>query len=231
MKKFCLFVVLLFVVFMSCKNSKKEVFEESEDYFDTIRKVTIHAIPEDLLADKSDSIRSFYKLFENHEIWVDRENREDLISQIEKTKDEGLNPEDYNINKIFRLELRMDSLQVEEKLAYDILLTQTYEKLCNHYYRGKLNPDEVYDNWDLFDKKLSIAKLLKEAIDTKKIAPSIKGLLPTHPIYLSLKGALVEVDKLPASKFDSIDINLKIKFNDNSEVIKKIKQRLVIGKI
>ena len=227
MKKICLFIVLLFVVFMSCKNSKKEVFEESEDYFDTIRKITIHAIPEDLLADKSDSIRSFYKLFENHEIWVDRENREDLISQIEKTKNEGLNPEEYNINKIFRLELRLDSLQLEEKLAYDILLTQTYEKLCNHYYRGKLNPDEVYHNWDLFDKKLSIAKLLKEAIDTKKIAPSIKNLLPTHPVYLSLKEALVEVGKLQNSNFDSIDKNLKIKYNDNLNVVKKIKQRLV----
>jgi len=62
MKKFCIFVVLLFVVFMSCKNSKKEVFEESDDYFDTVRKVTVHAIPEDLLADKSDSIRSYYRL-------------------------------------------------------------------------------------------------------------------------------------------------------------------------
>lgn len=230
MKKICLFIVLLFVVFISCKNSKKEVFEESEDYFDTIRKITIHAMPQDLLEDKSDSIRSFYKMFENHEIWVDRENREDLISQIEKTKNEGLNPEDYNINKIFQLELRKDSLQLEEKLAYDILLTQTYEKLCNHYYRGKLNPNEVYGNWDLFDKKLSIAKLLKESIDTKKIAPSIKGLLPTHPIYLSLKEALVEIDKLPSSKFDSIDKNLKIKFNDNLDVVKKIKQRLAYWK-
>lgn len=215
---------------MACKNSKKEVFEESEDYFDTIRKITVHAMPEDLLADKSDSIRSFYRQFENHEIWVDRENREDLISQIEKTKNEGLNPEDYNINKIFQLELRKDSLQLEEQLAYDILLTQTYEKLCNHYYRGKLNPDEVYSNWDLFEKKLSVAKLLKESIDTKKIAPSIKGLLPTHPIYLSLKEALVEVDKLPNSNFDSIDKNLKIKFNDNLDVVKKIKQRLVYWK-
>lgn len=225
-KKICIFVVLLFVVFIACKNSKKEVFEESEDYFDTIRKITIHAIPEDLLADKSDSIRSYYKLFENHEIWVDRENREDLIFQIEKTKEEGLNPEDYNINKIFRLELRLDSLQVEEKLAYDILLTQTYEKLCNHYYRGKLNPNEVYSNWDLFDKKLSVAKLLKESIDAKKIAPSIKGLLPKHPMYLSLKEALVAIDKLPNSKFDSIDKNLKIKFNDDSDVIQEIKKRL-----
>ena len=230
MKSFCQFVVLLFVVFMSCKNSKKEIFEESEDYFDTIKKITVHAIPEELLTDKSDSIRSYYKLFENHEIWVDRENREDLISQIEKAKNEGLNPEDYNINKIFHLELRIDSLQLEEKLAYDILLTQTYEKLCNHYYRGKLNPNDVYNNWDLFDKKLSISKLLKEAIDTKKIAPSIKNLLPTHPIYLSLKQALVEIDKLPNSKFDSIDKNSKVKFNNNLDAVKKIKQRLAYWK-
>ena len=222
--------MLLFVVFMSCKNSKKEVFEESEDYFDTVRKVTIHAIPEDLLADKSDSIKSFYKLFENHEIWIDRENREDLISQIEKTKEEGLNPEDYNINKIFRLELRIDSLQLEEKLAYDILLTQTYEKLCNQSYRGKLNPNDVYNNWDLFEKKHSISKLLKEAIETKKIANSIKSLLPTHPVYLSLKEALVEINKLPNNKFDSIDQNIKIKYNDNLEAIKNIKKRLIYWK-
>lgn len=215
---------------MSCKNSKKEVFVESEDYFDTVRKITIHAIPEDLLADKSDSIRSFYKQFENHEIWVDRENREDLIAQIQNAKNEGLNPEDYNINKIFRLELRQDSLEVEEKLAYDILLTQTYEKLCNHYYRGKLNPNEVYNNWDLFEKKLSISNLLKEAIETKKITASIKNLLPSHPVYISLKEALVAIDKLPESKFDSIDKNVKIKFNDNALVIKKIKQRLVYWK-
>lgn len=230
MKKICIFIVLLFVVFMSCKNSKKEAFKESEDYFDTIRKITIHAIPEDLLADKSDSIQSFYKLFENHEIWVDSENREDLISQIEKTKNEGLNPEDYNINKIFQLELRSDSLQLEEKLAYDILLTQTYEKLCNHYYRGKLNSNTVYNNWDLFEKKLSIAKLLKEAIATKKIAVSIKNLLPNHPTYLSLKKALVAIDELPNSNFDSINKNIKIKFNDSLKVVKEIKRRLAYWK-
>ena len=215
---------------MSCKNSRKEVFEESDDYFDTVRKVTVHAIPEDLLADKSDSIRSYYRLFENHEIWVDRENREDLISQIEKTKIEGLNPDEYNINKIYQIELRTDSLQLEEKLAYDILLTQTYEKLCNHYYRGKLNPNDVYDNWDLFEKKLSIAKLLKDAIDSKKIAASIKNLLPNHPTYLSLKEALVAIDKFPNSKFDSLNKNLKIKFNDNLEVVKEIKRRLAYWK-
>lgn len=230
MKKICIFVVLFFVVFMSCKNSKKEIFIESEDYFDTIRKITIHAIPEDLLADKSDSIKSYYAKFNNHEIWVDKENREDLIFQIEKSKLEGLHPEDYNLSKLFHLELRIDSLQLEEKLAYDVLLTQSFEKICNHYYRGKLNPKEVYKNWDLFEKKLSIANLIKPAIDNKNIGATIKGLLPNHKQYLSLKEALATIEKLPKSNFDSLNKNIKLKLNDTLKAVKEIKRRLVYWK-
>jgi murein L,D-transpeptidase YcbB/YkuD len=176
MKKIISLVVIVIIIFVSLKLNSNNEFKVSEDYFDTIRKITIHAIPEDMLTDKTDSIKSIYNAFGNHEIWVDAENREDLIVQIEKSKYEGLNPQDYNINKIFQLEVKLDSLSLEEKLAYDILLTQTYDKLCNQYYRGKLNPDEVYDNWDLFKKPLSMANHLKEAISSKKITSSIKKL-------------------------------------------------------
>jgi len=231
MKKFFLFsVVLIVLIIGSFKLIKDDEFVVSEDYYDTIRKITIHAIPEDILSDKSDSIKRIYAAFGNHEIWVDAENREDLIVQIEKSKYEGLNPQDYNINKIFQLEVRLDSLTLDEKLAYDILLTQTYDKLCNHYYRGKLNPDEVYENWDLFDKPLSMANHLKAAISSKKIASSIKNLLPNHPIYKSLKNALVLIDKMPESNFDSINKSIKIKYNDTLKVVKEIKKRLVYWK-
>lgn len=230
MKKICIFIGLLFVVFMSCKNSSKEEFVVSEDYFDTIRKMTVHAMPEDLLADKTDSIRGLYKQFDNHEIWIDSENREDLISQIEKAKDEGLNPEDYNLSKIYQIELRKDSLELEEQLAYDILLTQTFEKICNHFYRGKLNPKEVYDNWDLYEKKVALSSLIKPAIENKKIGATITSLLPTHSQYLSLKEALANINTLPNVKFDSINTNQKIKLNDNLDVIKEIKRRLVYWK-
>jgi murein L,D-transpeptidase YcbB/YkuD len=230
MKKVLFFSLVLIVSIVSFKLCKNDDFKVSEDYFDTIRKITIHAIPEDILADKSDSIKSIYNAFGNHEIWVDAENREDLIVQIEKSKQEGLNPKDFNINKIFQLEVRFDSLTLDEKLAYDILLTQTYDKLCNQYYKGKLNPDEVYENWDLFDKPLSMANHLKAAISSKKIASSIKNLLPNHPIYKSLKNALVLIDKMPESNFDSINKSIKLKYNDTLKEVKEIKKRLVYWK-
>jgi murein L,D-transpeptidase YcbB/YkuD len=231
MKKFFLFsVVLIIVIIVSFKLSKDDEFVVSEDYYDTIRKITIHAIPEDILADKSDSIKSIYAAFGNHEIWVDAENREDLIVQIEKSKQEGLNPQDFNINKIFQLEVRLDSLTLDEKLAYDILLTQSYDKLCNQYYRGKLNPNDIYENWDLFDKPLSMANHLKAAISSKKVASSIKNLLPNHPIYTSLKEALILINKMPESNFDSLKKTIKLKYNDTSIEVKEIKKRLVYWK-
>ena len=230
MKKLLLFSLVLIVSIVSFKLCKNDDFKVSEDYFDTIRKITIHAIPEALLADKSDSIKSIYNSFGNHEIWVDAENREELIVQIEKSTEEGLNPKDFNINKIFQLEVKRDSLSLDEKLAYDILLTQTYDKLCNQYFRGKLNPDDVYDNWDLFDKTFSMANHLKTAISSKKITSSIKNLLPNHPVYKSLKEALVLVNNMPESKFDSLNKTLKIKYKDTLKEIKEIKKRLVYWK-
>jgi murein L,D-transpeptidase YcbB/YkuD len=230
MKKVVSLSIIVIVIIVSFKLSSNNEFKTGEDYFDTIRKITIHAIPEDILTDKSDSIKNIYAAFGNHEIWVESENREDLITQIENSKHEGLNPQDFNINKIFQLEVRLDSLTLDEKLAYDILLTQTYDKLCNQYYRGKLNPDEVYDNWDLFDKPFSMATHLKEAISSKKIASSIKNLLPNHPIYTSLKEALVKIDKMPKRNFDSLKKTIKIKYNDTLGEVKEIKKRLVYWK-
>ena len=230
MKKVLLFSVIIIVLILSFKLSKNDDFKVSEDYFDTIRKMTIHAVPGEMLADKSDSIKSIYNAFGNHEIWVDAENREDLIVQIEKSKYEGLNPQDYNINKIYQLEVKLDSLSLEEKLAYDVLLTQTYDKLCNNYYRGKLNPDEVYKNWDLFEKPFTMATHLKVAISSKKVASSIKNLLPNHPIYTSLKAALVLIDKMPESNFDSINKSIKLKYKDTQKEVKEIKKRLVYWK-
>ena len=160
------FFIFLIVVlsFFSCKKEEnKDVLIAQHDIIDTVRNVTIHVMPEDLLENHSDSVKTYYKKFKNYEIWYDRENREDLIAQIENSKSEGLNPDDYNLTKIYNIEIKRDSLEKEELLAYDILLTETFEKLASHYYKGKVNPKEVYPNWDLFEKKNSRIKFVNRS--------------------------------------------------------------------
>lgn len=225
-------IILLIVLgFFSCKKEEnKEVLFAQHDIVDTVRNVTIHVMPQDLLESQSDSVQAYYRKFKNYEIWYDRENREDLIAQIENCKYEGLNPEDYNLNKIYNIEIKRDSLEKEELLAYDVLLTETFEKLATHFYKGKVNPKEVAPNWDLFEKKTAVANWLEEAIPANKVATTLKGLLPKHWQYQQLKRALVEIDQFPASTFDSIRFVKKITLNDTFPALKKIKERLFFWK-
>lgn len=231
MKHAFLIFCLLVLGFISCKKENQEnKLLAQHDIIDTIKNVTIHVMPEDLLENQTDSVKSYYKKFKNYEIWYDRENREDLIAQIENCKYEGLNPEDYNLNKIYNIEIKRDSLEKEELLAYDVLLTETFEKLATHFYKGKVNPKEVAPNWDLFEKKTAVANWLEEAIPTNKVATTLKGLLPKHWQYQQLKRALVEIDQFPTSTFDSIRFIKKITLNDTLPTLKKIKERLFFWK-
>lgn len=222
-------IILLIVLgFFSCKKEEnKEVLFAQHDIVDTVRNVTIHVMPQDLLESQSDSVQAYYRKFKNYEIWYDRENREDLIAQIENCKSEGLNPDDYNLTKIYNIEIKRDLLEKEELLAYDVLLTETFEKLATHFYKGKVNPKEVAPNWDLFEKKLAVSNLLVEAIPSNKVATTLKGLLPKHWQYKMLRQALIDIEKYPNSKFDSIRFSKKIVLNDTTSVVKKIKERLI----
>jgi phosphopantothenate synthetase len=75
-----------------------------------------------------------------HEIWYLDENRKDLINEIKSCFEDGLNPNDYEIKIIEDLENKRTKLNDEEIVKYDILLTETFEKLANHLHTGKLNP-------------------------------------------------------------------------------------------
>lgn len=152
----------------SCVKSKEEGAEEKKDIYDSIHKVTIHVMPDDILEEESDSIKKYYAAFDGYEIWYDRGNREDLIAQIEQAKVEGLNPEDYNLSQIYAQEVVRDSLKKEDLLHYDVLLTKTFEKLATHFYKGKLNPKEIYSNWDLFEKRVAISLVLHQAISERQ---------------------------------------------------------------
>lgn len=226
MKQNYFYIIFAFFLFSCSKKEENKKLIAQKDYYDSVKKVTVHVIPEELLEDKSDSIKLYYKKFNNFEIWIDQENRADLIAQIEKSKLEGLNPDDYKLETIYNKEVVRDSLSKIDLLQYDILLTETFAKLATHYYKGKLNPKEVNPSWELFEKKINISPLLIHAISNKKIASTLKELLPQHIQYKMLKEALVEIDNYPNVAFDSLYFTKKIIPNDTIKQIIKIKKRL-----
>lgn len=229
MKKIAL---LLFIFsFISCKKEPAPIAFDNSIIKDTILNVIIRPVHPDLLSEKSDSVKLYYQKMNFHEIWYLNENRKDLINEIKFCYQEGLNPEDYEINIIEDLESKRAKLNDDEIVKYDILLTETFEKLANHLHKGKLNPKELYTDWDLKPKEIALSALLEDAIKGKKIATTFKELKPNHIVYQSLKKSLIEIDKFPNVTFEKINIKkTKIILGDTLPEMVKIKKRLAYWK-
>lgn len=136
------FLFSLFLLTSCVKEGKTKPIEN------TIRQESEHKaliIPLDinLLNDASDSVRLYYKKMNFQEIWDWDENRKDLLSEIKKCTEEGLHPEDYSYEALKKLERNRKTLSAQQRMAYDILLTQSFEKLALHLHSGKLNPKKT----------------------------------------------------------------------------------------
>lgn len=218
--------VILAIFLISCKKEAYTLAYDNSIIKDTVLNVIIRPIHPDLLIQKSDSIKLYYQKFNFHEIWYLEENRKDLINEIKYCYEEGLNPMDYEIEIIENLEQKRAQLKDDEIIKYDILLTETFEKLASHLHKGKLEPKTLYNDWDLPSKELAISPLLEKGIKEKKIASTFNEIKPNHPIYQSLKKSLFIIDKLPNIVFDKIVIKDKIVLNDTLPEMVKIKKRL-----
>ena len=225
MKKIAL---LLFIFsFISCKKESAPIAFDNSIIKDTVLNIIIRPVHPDLLSDKSDSIKLYYQKMNFHEIWYLDENRKDLINEIKFCYEDGLNPNDYEIKIIEDLESKRAKLNDEDIVKYDILLTETFEKLANHLHKGKLNPKELYTDWDLKPKEIALSPLLETAIKEQKVASIFKEIKPNHIVYQLLKKSLIVLDKFPNTTFSKIEIKKdKIVLNDTLPEMVKIKKRL-----
>lgn len=224
-----LYILLPFLL-LSCKRkSEKEAIDDSLIKNSVTEEIVRPLLPEHLELLK-DSIKIYYAKLNNLEIWYNLENRTDLINEVKNCYRDGLEPEDYNLNTILKLEKKRDSLSDEEIIQYDILLTKTYEKLALHLYKGKLNPKNLYSDWDLKPKTVALSSFLEKAIKSKTVATTFSELKPQHFVYNKIKESLETIDKYPKYKFEDTQIKDKIVLNDSSKEIITIKKKLAYWK-
>lgn len=221
-----IFIFSLLLLTSCAKEAKTKLFE-NKILKDSLHNVLIRPIDPNLLNDKSDSVRLYYQKMNFHEIWYLDENRKALLSEIKKCGEDGLNPDDYAFETLQKLEEKRKSLSDEQQIAYDIVLTQSFEKLALHLYKGKLNPKILYTNWDLHPKEIALSDYLLKAIKTQKVTSTFRELKPNHIVYQLLKKSLVVLDAFPDVHFSTIiSSKNKIQLNDTLPELVKIKKRL-----
>jgi len=109
-------------------------------------------------------------------------------------------------------------------------MTLSVQKYLAHLTRGKLNPKELYPDWDLTTNQAEINLLLTAAIAGDSLQTVIEKAKPNHIVYKRLKEALVLINKFPADTLKKIEISGKLKVKDTSQSLIDIKRRLMYWK-
>ena len=127
-----------------------------------------------------------------------------LITAVAGLGAEGLDPRDYDTAPL-EATLRLGDPMVMSKAATDL-----YRKVASDLAQGHVRGVDR-NEWHIRDDKFGDVEqmdLVRRAVAEHNIIGSLRGLLPTHPQYLSLKAALARVDKADTKAVNRIRLNM-----------------------
>lgn len=161
-----------------------------------------------------------------------------LLEEIEASKWDGLDPEDYNysslkerVQDLDKVSLRLFLVPAEELATMDILLTDAALKLGKDLRVGTTNPVELGLMWQIPLDSIFIVEEFLESMDYLSADASavdfIPAMRPDYPQYLALRDAYQRLEKEPK---DSLDLNLPddilIRPGDTGIAVLAIRQKL-----
>lgn len=154
------------------------------------------------------------------------DQRKVLIATLSKAEEEGLNPKNYQIEKLEQYE-NMDSISETDIIAYDLLLSGNLKKYISHLTNGKLNPRKLYADWDLKENPIEIDTVIRQLQRGDSLALKLELLKPQHSIYKKLKKALQLINTYPDDHFKKIDVVKSILPDTDNPALINIKKRLI----
>ena len=135
--------------------------------------------------------------------WDDKKNREDLISSLENSDEEGLLPRDYHLDAIKSLinKSAYGKLSDVDMADLDLLLTDAMILYAGHLVSGKVSQSELRTEWDLSinEGPENPDSLLTVTLGQHQIKQVLESFKPKSPFYDKLKVWLKEYREL-ASK-------------------------------
>lgn len=226
MKHYYAFILLF--LFISCK---KESIKKTDPIPTTVIQTDEGKIlsidSTNFQKNRDSSIVKFYQANENKTFWMDFNCRESLLTLFSKAAEEGLNPNDFDLKKLKKLEQSIRQLNNEELITYDFLLTENLNKYIHKTTIGSINPKDLYADWDLKSNKVNTQQLLLNFQKKDSFDYAVNELQPKHLIYTQLKHALQLINQYPEKSFTKLQIQEKIVLNDTNVLMPEIKSRLM----
>ncbi|MEJ2594078.1 MAG: L,D-transpeptidase family protein [bacterium] len=148
-----------------------------------------------------DTIIKYYVLREYEPVWADPENRQAYLEIIEGSKDEGLIPEDYHLEKIKSLMNMGDAIDSYNEAQLDLLMSDGIILYAHHMNFGKVSQADLRGSWKVPDTPLpgNSVQLVLNALKTHQLKELSQKTGPQHFMYVQLKNGLKKYREIAAA--------------------------------
>lgn len=235
-------IVILGVLWFTLFNKKSDLTEELQSRLESETTQEQMKIGEKLLT-SSEELRVFYVEREFAEAWSKNGKLtklgKELKFEIEESKYDGLNPEDYHaadIEVLFQ-EITDQTGKLKAKpfadLAdLDLMLTDAFFSLARDLEIGKVDPSSLKSGWDLGVNMPSINynELLNESIRKGSIKEGLESLYPEFEIYKKGREVIRDLDekrKVDTLEWKTVNLEKSLKVGDFNVAIPGLRDRLI----
>ena len=147
------------------------------------------------------------EIYENRRFrpaWTDLDQVDELLTAIETTAADGLDPADYHLEQVrtgYRQLLAGDVTTAIARAELDVLFTDSLIRLVYHQRFGKLNPYTLDPQWN-FRRDLdgvSAAVAIQSMIDADSLLYRLQSLFPRGRFYEQLRQSLARYREIEAN--------------------------------
>ena len=162
---------------------------------------------------------------------------EDFLEVIRSAYREGLNPQDYHLNKIeavlsdlYASQIGLEPYDVAKLAGLDLLLTQSFFLYASHVVDGRVDHQNIYPDWVVNEKSVDLVAVLNEALESKEMQKTLADLAPPYPRYARLKEELIKYQTIAESGgWPRVPGGPKLQRGSRGNRVSILRQRLIIS--
>jgi murein L,D-transpeptidase YcbB/YkuD len=174
---------------------------------------------------------ALYEKYRYQPIWKNADAVSQLLAAIEDSYHDGLDPQDYHLAGIRRLQASLAAGGDPTTQAdLDLVLTDSLVRLGYHLLIGKVDPESLDSNWNM-ERTLELDPILalSGAIDDGEVTSLVASFRPQASIYHSLKQALSDYRRLQAEGgWPAVPAGDTLRPGMNDPRVTAIRRRLVV---
>jgi murein L,D-transpeptidase YcbB/YkuD len=182
------------------------------------------------------AVAEFYEQHDYKMQWTTRARLQQLVSAIESTAEDGLNPEDYHLAQLQRgLAHYADNNDIGQHADFDLMATDAYLRALIHLFRGKVDPKTLDSRWNFLISDIAPARALKivsDAVDRDNLAEAFALARPHHVLYTKMRKGLTDLRAIAArGGWPAVAEGIPLKPDMQDARVPLLRQRLLIAGI